>query len=511
VSGTADGDGRERRAGCVPEHSDGDGRGAEAGWADRQRAFARRVGPRAVSDLESGTIVVVPSITFPVEELAKITAAQFYEERLLFLTLLLARPQLRMVYVTSVPVDPAIVDYYLAFLDDPAGARARLDLVSPDDAAPLPLSEKLLARPGALADIARRAGDPDDACVLTFNVTPAELAVCRALGLPLYGPMPDVALRLGSKSGARRVARRADVEVLEGAEDLFSVDALDEAVAGIRRRRPGAGGVVVKLNNGFSGQGSAMVDVVADGSGAVPLVDAPTVFCAPEESWPTFSAKVAAEGAIVEELLRRPGAVSPSVQLHVSPAGTFEVVSTHDQVLGGPGNQVYVGCRFPADPSYRAAISDAALRVAAVLAAEGVVGSFGVDFLVAPDSGGVRVWLSEINLRMGGTTHPFWMARLATGGHYDAATGDLMVAGRAKAYVATDNLKSPALVGRSPASVIATVAGAGLAFDPATATGTTLHLLGALPRYGKVGATCIADSPLEAEVLYQRVAALLVG
>jgi hypothetical protein len=52
---------------------------------------------------------------------------------------------------------------------------------------------------------------------------------------------------------------------------------------------------------------------------------------------------------------------------------------------------------------------------------------------------------------MGGTTHPFWMARLVTGGTYDPTTGELVAGGRPKSYVASDNLKSAALVGRTPA------------------------------------------------------------
>ena len=304
------------------------------------------------------------------------------------------------------------------------------------------------------------------------------------------------------------MARKEGVAVLEGAENLFSLSAVEEAARAIRSRRPGDEAVVVKLNYGFSGQGSVMVDLEET---AGPFSEAATVFCAVEESWPSYSAKVAAEGAIVEELVRIPGTESPSVQLHVSPAGSFEVVSTHDQLLGGPGNQVYVGCRFPADASYRLAIQAEAVKVAELLAAEGVVGSFGIDFLVVPEEGEFRIYLSEINLRMGGTTHPFGMARLATGGTYDQASGSLVAGGRAKFYVATDNFKSPRLAGRSPASVIDQVDEAGLGFDATTATGATLHLLGAVPGYGKVGATCIADSPAEAEALYQKVAALLVG
>jgi hypothetical protein len=119
------------------------------------------------------------------------------------------------------------------------------------------------------------------------------------------------------------------------------------------------------------------------------------------------------------------------------------------------------------------------------------------------------VYLSEINLRMGGTTHPFWMVRLATEGTYDHSTGELMAGGKPKRYVASDNIKAPALVGRPPASVIEAVDKAGLGFDPVTRTGATLHLLGALRPFGKMGATCIADNLQEADELYDEVVRLL--
>ena len=112
---------------------------------------------------------------------------------------------------------------------------------------------------------------------------------------------------------------------------------------------------------------------------------------------------------------------------------------------------------------------------------------------------------------MGGTTHPFWMARLVTDGAYNPSTGELVAEGKAKSYVASDNVKGPALLGRKPADVIADVERAGLAFDPTRGTGATLHLLGALPSFGKMGVTCIADSAEEADVLYQEVTGALVS
>lgn len=442
----------------------------------------------------------MPSISFPVAELSRITAVQSYEERMLFLLLLLRNPELRVVYVTSSPVDGAVVDYYLRFLPDPSAAKGRLTMVELGDPSVGSLSEKILARPDVLAELGAQGGG---GTMLAFNVTPAEDRLATTLGLTLCGP-PSHLAPLGSKSGSRRVAARAGVRRIEGAEDLFTLEAVAGAISAVRARRPRAQAVVVKLNNGFSGLGNAIIDL--DGL-ADTLTESKTTFCAAEETWAGYEAKVVAEGAVVEELLRVPGLRSPSVQMRIPAGGAAEVLSTHDQILGGPEGQVYLGCRFPAAGEYRAAIVAEAVRVGEVLAGEGVVGSFGIDFLVTP--GGV--YLSEINLRMGGTTHPYWMARLAGGATHDPAVGELVAAGRSLCYTATDNLKMAELAGRRPADVIAAVDGAGLAFDAASGTGVTLHLLGAVPGHGKLGATCVAGNPEAADELYRRLVATLTG
>jgi hypothetical protein len=297
------------------------------------------------------------------------------------------------------------------------------------------------------------------------------------------------------------------VPVLDGAEDLRSVEAVEAAARRLHGRpAPPVGAVVIKLNDGFSGQGNAVVDLAGPNGS---LLDSPVVFCAEEESWPSFAAKIASGGAVVEELLDVPGMVSPSVQLRILPGGTPLVLSTHSQVLGGPNRQVYLGCRFPADAAYRGQIKAAAERVGRVLAARGVIGYFGIDFFVVPEGGRERVFLSEINLRVGGTTHPFGMAKLVTDGRYDATGGHLVAGGRTKSYLATDNLKASVLVGCQPQEVIDRVDRLGLGYDHRRRTGTTLHLLGALREHGKMGVTCIGDTEDEARQRYREVAAAL--
>lgn len=473
-----------------------------------QREFCLRWQDRDPLDLDAGTVVVVPSLTFPVTELRKIVAIQHYEERMLYLLLLLRRRGVRVIYLSSTPIEGAVIDYYLSFLPDPAAARRRLHLIPVGDPAPRPLSAKLLERPDLLGSIRELTADQAEAFVLPFNVTALEGQLGEALGLPVYGPRPSHA-PLGSKTGSRRVARRAGVPVLAGAEDLWTLGEVEWAIRRLRQRVPRPPGAVVKLNNGFSGQGNAVVDLDRF---AGPLDDAVTSFCAAGESWASFAAKIRQSGAVVEELLRAPGVVSPSVQLRITPGGAVRVLSTHDQVLGGPNQQVYLGCRFPADAAYRSVIQEAACRAARVLASSGVIGFFGIDFFAVPDGRHRwQVYLAEINLRIGGTTHPFGLAQLAMDARYDVASGRLHADGRAKSYVCTDNFKSERLAGSSPAAVIARLQRQGLTFDPRRKTGVTLHLLGALRRYGKMGMTCIGNSRAEAEQLYREAAATLDG
>ncbi|HEX2296477.1 MAG TPA: peptide ligase PGM1-related protein, partial [Actinomycetota bacterium] len=441
-------------------------------FEERRRALVEMLGPRSASDMRAGTLVVVPSLTFPESELRKIVGIQFYEERLLFLLLLLRHPDLRIVFVTSVRVEEPIVDYYLRFVPRDVRPGERLWLLALWDPSARPLTAKLLESPDALRRLRELAGA--DSCLLTFNVSGLEERLSDAVDCPLYGCPPSL-VHLGSKSGSRHVARAAGIAVPRGAEDLHSLDEVEAALGELRAAPPGARAAVLKLNDGFSGQGNAVVDLTA----GVAAFRESTVFCAGEESWPSFEAKLAQGGGVVEELLRAPGMTSPSVQMRIGPDGTFEVVSTHDQILGGPDDQVYLGCRFPADERYRMEIQECGRRVARVLSERGVVGSFGIDFVVPPGNPPVP-HLTEINLRLGGTTHPFLMTELATGGSYDESTGNLVAGGRAKHYVATDNLKSDAYVGLLPEALIGAVDEAGLAFDPATKTGVLLHLLGAL-------------------------------
>jgi hypothetical protein len=59
-------------------------------------------------------VIVIPSLSFDSRELAKVTGVWHYEERPLFNLIHLMNRNTRVVYLTSAPLDPSIMDYYFS-------------------------------------------------------------------------------------------------------------------------------------------------------------------------------------------------------------------------------------------------------------------------------------------------------------------------------------------------------------------------------------------------------------
>src|SRR5690606_2763481 len=91
--------------------------------------FAKKHAKLSIFQPSEGTLVVVPSLSLPQDELRRIKGVRNYEERLLFLLLTLREPGIRVIYLSSDPIDEAIVEYYLGFLPDSADARSRLHML----------------------------------------------------------------------------------------------------------------------------------------------------------------------------------------------------------------------------------------------------------------------------------------------------------------------------------------------------------------------------------------------
>lgn len=462
------------------------------------------------------TSVVVPSLSFDQEELTKIVGAPFYEERLMFSLIRLRHPRARVLYLTSQPIHPEIVDYYLSLLAGfpAAHARRRVTFMSVYDAGNEPLTSKLLQRPRVLERI-RSMIAGTDAYLTCFVATDLERALAVALGIPLNGVDPSLAI-LGTKSGSRTIFGAAGVRFPVGVEDLRSREGITDALMRIAHARPGVRQAVVKLNAGFSGEGNALFTYPADSQespdrAAIDAAIDALHFTAKDETIGRFLGKLSEMGGIAEEFIEADEVSSPSVQMRIDPLGEVNVISTHEQVLGGLTGQVYLGCRFPADGAYRSLLTEEALKIGRALRDRGVVSRFAIDFLLTRRAAGPwECHAIEINLRMGGTTHPFLALEFLTGGALDPDSGLFLSSrGVAKSYFSTDTLKSTFYRGLLPEDLIDIIVTHGLQFRSTTETGVLFHMIGALSPYGKVGVTCIGDSPAEAEELYHRTVEVL--
>jgi hypothetical protein len=462
------------------------------------------------------TIVVVPSMS--IDAIKSGAVMQAYEERFLFLLLLLRQPRARLIYVTSQTILPGIIDYYLSLLPGviPSHARQRLFLLSPLDGSVRPLSDKLLDRPRLIQRIRSLIMDPDRAHLVPFNTTDREKELALRLGIPMYGADPKF-FSLGTKSGCRKIFMEEDVIHPLGVENLGSKEDLIEAIAQMRGKKPSIKQVLVKLNEGVSGEGNAVIDLIglpAPGNSKEQSMLEERLRAMQFESravtYDSYMKKLAERKGVVEERIMGEEIRSPSVQLRVTPLGAVELLSTHDQLLGGPSGQSYLGCMFPADSGYAALITGEAAKVGRRLAKEGVLGRFALDFVVVRSNGKWEPFAIEINLRKGGTTHPFLTLQFLTDGCYDPETAIFTAPnGQQKFFVASDHVESPAYRTLTPDDLFDIVVRHDLHFDQTRQTGVVFHMMSALGELGRTGLTDVGNSHEDAKTIYDRAVAVL--
>src|SRR2546421_9252569 len=465
---------------------------------------------------DAQTIVVVPSMSVDLTGAGAVVQA--YEERYLFLLLLLRQPRARLIYVTSQTILPSIIDYYLDLLPGviPSHAHQRLFLISPLDLSVRPLSDKLLERPRLMERIRSLIMDPDRAHLVPFNTTNREKELALRLGVPMYGADPKF-FPLGTKSGCRKIFMEENVAHPLGVENLGSKEELIEAIVQMRSKKPSIKQVLAKLNEGVSGEGNAVIDL-----SGLPAAGDPKEKNMLEErlramqfelarvTYDSYMNKLQERKGVVEERIIGDEFRSPSVQLRITPLGVVELLSTHDQLLGGPSGQSYLGCVFPADSGYAALITQEAAKVGKRLAKEGVIGRFALDFVVVRSNGKWEPYAIEINLRKGGTTHPFLTLQFLTDGTYDPETTIFTAPnGRHKFFVASDHVESPLYRALTPDDLFDIVVRHNLHFGQTRQTGVVFHMMSALGELGRTGLTAVGNSHEEAKALYKRAVAVL--
>jgi hypothetical protein len=474
------------------------------------------------ADQSDCDILVVPSLSLDQRELRKVQGVHYYEERLLFSLIRLRNPSTRLIYVTSQPIHPSVIEYYLQLLPGIpfSHARDRLLLLCAHDSSLRPLTEKILERP-RLIDRIRQAIRSDQSYMTCYNSTKLERELSVRLGIPMMAVDPDL-LYWGTKSGSRQIFQECGIPHPDGSELVRSVEDLAVVAADLWERQPDLQRIVIKLNEGFSGEGNALLDLrpihhLATGQASTSERVQTIAKCfhhlsfqSNAETWENFSHQIPGLGAIAEAFIEGEEKRSPSVQGRITPDGEVEILSTHDQILGGPDRQIFLGCSFPADGAYRVRLQEWGRQVGQNLANKGALERYSVDFIGSQQTqAGREEWdfyAIEINLRKGGTTHPFMTLRLLTGGRYDQATGLFYnQQGTPKYYLASDNLQKERYRGLLPNDLMNVIAHHRLHFNSTSETGTVFHLMGCLSEFGKLGLTSVGNSPQQAEDIYNRV------
>ncbi|MFN8348199.1 MAG: ATP-grasp domain-containing protein [Spirosomataceae bacterium] len=467
-------------------------------------------------DNQPRAVVVVPGLSLDEEMLTKIAGHHHYEERLLCLLMLLRKPETRLIYVTSHALDPAIIDYYLHLLPGVPGrhARERLTLLHCNDTSAKTLTGKILERPRLIERIRRAIPTGVAAHLVCFNVTAAERSLAVRLGIPMFATPPEL-YYWGSKSGSRQLFKTAGVNLPEGFEDIHNERELVQSLTGLKRQNPHLKKAVIKLNDGFSGEGNAVFSfenasetnlekwIRQELPKRIRFVDAALTY-------PHFVEKLTQMQGIVEAFVEGDTKTSPSVQCRIEPSGEISVISTHDQVLGGESGQVFLGCTFPANPEYQQKLCNIGVKVAQALRDKGGLGRFGIDFISVKTDAGWEHYAIEINLRKGGTTHPYLMLQFLTDGRYvPEQCRYIMPNGQVRYYFATDNLKKEAYRGLTPQDLLDIIVFHGLYYDSVRQEGVFFHLMGAVSEHGKLGMTSIGATPEQAYALYQKTVEVL--
>jgi len=476
-------------------------------------------------------VVVISSLSLDWEELAKVPGICMYELRLLWHLYLLRNPKLRVVFCTSQHVPEELVDYYLGYLPNGvtvANARKRLLMLACNDQRAFSVTEKLLQRDKAVTRM-RKFIDPTKAYMTCFNTTDSEVELAERMNVLLLGNGTDVAF-WGTKAGNRQIFKEAGVQHPDGSyESAFDPQSLANGVVALWKRHPTIKKIMVKLNESFSGEGNAILratpalrEVVVGPSkeqavrAVVLALETTLEYVAACETWEHYSSQITKLGAICEAFVEgsAEAKTSPSCQAYIGPGGDVQVFATHEQWLNG---QIYLGCYFPANLAYASDLIKQAELIGKHLGKHKVVGYIAVDFVsVLQEDSTYEHHAIEVNVRMGGTTHPIMtLDLLCANGKFDRASSQYIASdGTPRYYIASDNMKKKSYQGLLTADLMDLVRANSERIEwnkrpGAPETGCIFHLVPLLSELGKCGCVCVGRSREEAQQIFNDVTAIL--
>jgi hypothetical protein len=477
------------------------------------------------------TFVVVPGLNHPKSvDLSGVSGLESYEERMLFFLFLLKYKNTKIVYVVSKGFSQDLIDYYVWQISDAQSDYqekiSRLTIIEIDDDRKISLTQKILENAKNITRIKKAIGDPKTSFLRCYNPTKQERKLALKLGIPLFGSDQKFDF-VGTKSGARKVFRLSKANVVPGISDISTFTKLCDSISQLAKKYPETKRMMIKRNYSSSGKGNcifllgAMLESEAVDLKKISKDDLTKLikrnfesfanYQNPNTNYEEYKQRFNITGGIVELYIESENKYSPSTQAIISSNHNYRIVSTHEQILGGEDKQLYLGCEFPSLDSHRKLIIKEGEKIVGWLAKKGIVGNFAIDYVVTYDKDwkNPKVFPIEINLRKGGTTHPFRITYFLTGARYNKNTG-LLQCGKVPIYYhSMDFIESEKYKKLTPAELIKAVSGSKISFNKDTKKGVLLFMPGMITEFGRFGAVCIGHSREEAKQYYKKLVKLI--
>ncbi|MAW07052.1 MAG: hypothetical protein CME61_02090 [Halobacteriovoraceae bacterium] len=447
--------------------------------------------------------IVIPSMSFDRELLEGIEGVSHYELRSLWEILRVKDKNVYVTFVSSYKIPFSTLKHFKEIYNLSAEEFSRVSFVEISRKKNiLSLTKNILIDESALKKI-KKTFKCENVLLEPFVFTHQEKALSRLLEIPSWYDHPQMNY-FHTKSGNRFIVG-SSAPMPDGLGDLFSFDAVVKGVIKLKNDKPGLESCMVKLNFGVSGQGNMKLDLPSGKAWEALLpkekedsirncFESAKLFNKTLKA-SDFKQRIIEEGAVVEEFISNEIISSPSAQIFCKP-DSIDLISTHHQILDKSG-QKFLGGSYPCDDQFRKKIEKFSIKVGEKLKDLKVFGVVSIDFLISKNqkTSELDYHLIELNIRKGGTTHPFMLSNFAikSNEHFEAGPPSREFTDN-YVYRSNDNFYPCRTRYSCQKDILEKATADGILFSRKKKEGVIFHLLSSYEETGKVGYTILASS-----------------
>lgn len=394
------------------------------------------------------TLIVLPSLSLPNEQLKDIEGLWFYEHRMLW-TILLKKYLKKIVFISSKPVSEEYKKYLFNVGNINELEQRDIIFIHTEKYSDH-LSLNILNNQDLIDQIKNETSN--NTLLFPFIVTKSERTLSNKINTQLMGSKISIN-EWASKYGNHIIFNEMDIPAPTISNNLKSFNEVSSEYEKLPKNKK----YLLKLNYGVSGKGN--------------------FFLNNQDDLELLKDLDYTQGCIIEEFIENIKD-SPSVQGYIDLQGKTKVFATHEQILDSTG-MVFQGSLFPANKNIRHKMSNYCQKVGESLSKKGYIGFFAVDFVEHED----KISAIEINLRQGGTTHPYFMIKLLTDSSY-CDSDNILKTNNNHHYISNDNFKTNI---QEFSLILEKLKKENLLFNTKNNQGVIFHMASSLKDFNKIG------------------------